>query len=161
MLLSEKMAGLALLDDELDNKIEDKMVLTMKEKEIKDPIKRAMADLELIHQMTLVDLTSKNSMTLFKNMNLLDDFLEFPADQWNHQSSFNDAKSFISSMAITNDHAERSIALKESFSSQFTRTKYSCNLPRKLLLIIAKSFLNFQNRPCSTILNRANRQHSI
>ena len=103
-----------------------------------------MADLELIHQMTLVDLTSKNSMTLFKNMNLLGDFLKFPADQWNHQSSFNDAKSFVSSMAITNDHAERSIALKESFSSQFTRMKYSCNSPRKLLLIIAKSFLNSQ-----------------
>ena len=67
--------------DELDNKIEDKMVLTMKEKEITHPIKRATADLKLILQMTLVDVANKNSMTLFKNMHLLDDFLEFPADQ--------------------------------------------------------------------------------
>ena len=54
------------------------MVLTMKEKEITHPIKRATADLELILQMTLVDVANKNSMTLFKNMHRLDDFLEFP-----------------------------------------------------------------------------------
>ena len=79
--LSEELVGLALFDDELDNDTKNKMVLTMKEKEIKDPLKRTTTDLELIYQMTLVDLTSKNSMTLFKNMYLPDDFLEFPADQ--------------------------------------------------------------------------------
>ena len=50
--LSEEMVGLAPFDDELDNKTEDKMVLSMKEKEIKVPIQRATTDLELIHQMT-------------------------------------------------------------------------------------------------------------
>ena len=59
-------------------------------------------------------------MILFKNMQFSDHFLEFPADQWKHQSSSNDAKSFISSIAITNDRAEHGIALIESFSSQFT-----------------------------------------
>ena len=108
--LSKELVGLAPFDDELDNETKDKIVLTMKEKEIKDPAIRATTDLELIHRMTLVDLTSKNSTTL-QNMHLPDDFLEFPADQWKHQSSFNDAKSFISSMTITNDHAERGIAL--------------------------------------------------
>ena len=100
--LSEEFVGLALFDDELDNETKNKMVLTMKEKEIKYPLKRATTVLKLIHQLTLVDLTSKNSMTLFKRIHLPDDFLEFPADQWKHQSSFNDAKSFISSKAITN-----------------------------------------------------------
>ena len=95
------------------------MVLAMKEKERGDPLKRAMIDLELIHQMTLVDFKSKNSTILLKNMHLPDDFLEFPADQWKHQSSFNNAKSFIGSIAITNHHAERGIALIESFSGQF------------------------------------------
>ena len=72
------------------------MVLAMKEKERRDPIKRATIDLDLIHQMTSVDFTSKNSMILFKNLHLPNNFLEFPADQWKHQSSFNDAKSFNS-----------------------------------------------------------------
>ena len=48
-------------------------------------------------------------------MHLCDNFVEFPADQWKHQSSFNDAKSLISSMAITNGHAENGNALIESF----------------------------------------------
>ena len=97
------------------------MVLAMIEKERGDPLQRATIDLELIHQMTLVDFTSKNSTILFKNMPLPDNFLEFLIYQWKHQSSFNDAKSFISSMAITNDHAERGIALIESFPGQFTK----------------------------------------
>ena len=159
--LSEELVGLALFDDELDNETKDKMILTMKEKETKDPLKRATIDLELIHHMTLVDLTGKNSMILFKNMHLPDNYLEFPADQWKHQSSFYDAKSFISSMAITNDHAERGIALIESFSGQFTKDEEQFQFTSQVVADHCKSFLNFQNRPCSTILNRANRQHSI
>ena len=119
--LSEELCGLALFDDELDNETKDKMVLVLKEKETGDPLKRATIDLELFHQMTLLDFTSKNSMILFRNMHLPDDFLELLPDQWKHQSSFNDTKSFISLMAITNDDAERGIALIESFSGQFQK----------------------------------------
>ena len=53
--LSKELVGLAPFDDELDYETKEKMVLTMKEKEIKDPVKRATTDLERIHQMTLVD----------------------------------------------------------------------------------------------------------
>ena len=65
--LSEELVGLALFDDELDNETKDKMVLTMKEKETLDPLKHVTTDLELIHQTTVVDLTSKTSMTLQKD----------------------------------------------------------------------------------------------
>ena len=60
-------------------------------------------------------------------MHLPDNLLEFPADQWKHQSSFNDAKGFISSMAIINDHAERGIALIKVFQANLQRTKNACN----------------------------------
>ena len=73
--LSEKLVGLALFDDELDNETKNEMVLAMKEKEIGDPLKCATIDLELIHQMTLVDFTSKNSMILFKKCIFLMIFL--------------------------------------------------------------------------------------
>ena len=53
--LSKELVGLAPFDDELDYETKEKMVLTIKEKEIKDPVKRATTDLERIHQMTLVD----------------------------------------------------------------------------------------------------------
>ena len=83
-------------------------------------------------------------------MHLLDDFLEFPADQWNHQSSFNDAKSFISSMNITNDHAERSIALKESFSSQFTKDEVQLQFASQVVADHCKKFPEFSKQ---TLLN--------
>ena len=101
--LSKELVGLALFNDKLDNEKRGNL------------LKYATIDLELIHQMTLVDFTSKNAMILFKNMHLHEDFLKFPGDQWKHQSSFNDAKSFISSTDITNDYAERGISLIESF----------------------------------------------
>ena len=148
--LSEELFGLSLFHDELDNKTKDKMALTIKEKEIKDPLKRATTDLELIHQMTLVDLPSKNSMTLFKNTHLPDDFFEFPADQWKHQSRFDDAKSFISSMAITNDHAERGIALIESFSGQFKKGDEHFQFASEVVADHCKKFPEFSKQ---TLLN--------
>ena len=95
--LSKELVGSTLFNDELDNGTKDKMILAVKEKERGDPLTCVTINLEIIHQMALVDFTSKNSMILFKNIHLSDDFLEFPADQWKHLSSFNDAKSFTSS----------------------------------------------------------------
>ena len=76
-LLSEKLVGLTLFDDELNNETKNEMVLAMKEKETGDPLKRAMIDLELNYQITLLDFTSKNSPILFKNCIFLIIFLNF------------------------------------------------------------------------------------
>ena len=47
--LSEKLVGLALIDDNLNNGPKDEMVMGMKEKEGKEkPLKRATIDLKFI-----------------------------------------------------------------------------------------------------------------
>ena len=79
-------------------------------------------------------------------MRLSDGFLEFPADRWKHQSSFNDAKSFISSMAITNDHAERGITLIESFSGQFTKDEEQFQFASQVVADHCKKFPEFSEQ---------------
>ena len=83
-------------------------------------------------------------------MHLSDDFVGFPADQRKHQSSFNDAKSFISSMAITNDHVERGTALIESFSGQFTKDKEQFLFASQVVADHCKKFPEFSKQ---TLLN--------
>ena len=111
--------------------------------------------------MTLVDVTSKNSMILFKNMHLPDDFLEFPADQWKPQSSFNDTKSFISLMAITNNYAECGIALIESFSGQFTKDEEQLQFGSQVVANHGKKFPEFLKQTLLNDLELHKRQQSI
>ena len=113
---------MALFVDVLDNITKDKMVLTMKEKEGKEkPLKHATINMKLIQEKTLVDFTTQISRLPFNNLCLPDDFLEYPAAQWKHQPRFNAAKSLISTLAVTNDNAERAIALVEDFSGRLTK----------------------------------------
>jgi len=148
--LSEELVGLALFDDEVDNEIKNKMVLAMKQKENGNPLKRATIDSRHVQHMTLEDFASKNSHNLFKNMQLPDDFLEFPAHQWKHQPSFTAAKTFISSMAITNDHAERGIALIENFSGHFTKDEEQLQFALRVVADHRKKFPDFSKQ---TLLN--------
>ena len=120
--LSEELVGLALFDDDLDNGTKDKMVSATKEKEgEEEPLKRATIDLKFVQDKTVVNFAIKNSKRLFKNLDVPEDFLTYPAAQWKHQPSFIAAKSFISTLAVTNDHAERGVALIEDFSGRLTK----------------------------------------
>ena len=83
-------------------------------------------------------------------MHLPNDFLEFPADHWKHQPSFNDTKSFISSIAITNDHAEHGFALIQSFSGQFTKDKEQLQFASQVVADHRKRFPKFSKQ---TLLN--------
>ena len=53
-------------------------------------------------------------------------------------------------MAITNDHAERSIALKESFSSQFTKDEEQLQFASQVVADHCKKFPEFSKQ---TLLN--------
>ena len=98
--------------------------------------------MKLIQEKILVDFTTQKSRVLFNNLRLPDDFLEYPAAQWKHQPSFSTVKSLISTLAVTNDHAERAIALAVS---QRMSNKYS--LFRVLLLNTANNSLTLTNGP--------------
>ena len=145
--LSEELVGLALFDDDLDNGTKDAMVNAMKAKEGKKrPPKRATVDLKVIQEKTVVDFVTKNSRLLFTTLDLPEEFLEHPVDQWKHHPSFSAARSFICTLAVTNDHAERGVALIEDFSGRFTKNEDQLQFALKVVSDHRKKFPNTLKR---------------
>ena len=100
------------------------MVRAMNEKEGEEhPLKHAIIDLKLIQEKTVVDFTTKNFTLLFKRLDLSEDFLKYPSAQWKYQPGFNAAKTFISMLAVTNDHGEQGVAPIENFSGRLPKDK--------------------------------------
>ena len=160
--LSEQLVGLALFDDDLDNSTKDEMVMAMQKKEgEEEPLKCATIDLKFIQKKTVVDFMIKNSTLLFKKLDLPEDFLKYLAAQCKHQPGFNVARSFISTLAVTDDHAEHSVALIEDFFGHLTKDedqlqfalnavsdhykKFSDTLKRTLLVLM--SDIDHQDAP--------------
>ena len=135
--LSEELVGLALFDDDLDNGTKDKMASAMKEKEREEePLKRATIDLKFVQDKTVVDFDTKNSKRRFKNLDVPEDFIYLAA-----QSSFVAAKSFIITLAVTNDHAECRVALIEDFSGHLTKDEDQLQFALHVVADHRKSFL--------------------
>ena len=118
--LSEELVGLSLFDDDVMPSIKEKMaqaILQPMEKET--PVRKASVSLDTITSKTLEDFASSNTCLLFQKLNLLYSFLYLPVAQWNE--NFKISKDFCKSSAVTNDHAERSVALVQNFSGRLTK----------------------------------------
>lgn len=55
----------------------------LKIRECHKPLKRARIDPDVIHQKDLQDFVTNNTLTFFKIMDLLSDFLETNVTNWN------------------------------------------------------------------------------
>ena len=120
--LSEELVGLSLFDDDVMPSIKEKMaqaILQLMEKET--PMKKASVSLDIITSKTLADFASSNSCLLFRKLNLPYSFLYHPVAQWNENKDFKISKDFCKSLAVTNRHAERSVALVQNFSGHLTK----------------------------------------
>ena len=105
--MSEELVALALFDDDVDIFIKDKIVAAM--------ITVDRVDLGMLQNKTLAEFATKNSAVLFKKLRLSEDFLKVGSDQWNNKTSFKTSKEFVSTLAVTNDNAERCVALVQEF----------------------------------------------
>ena len=76
---------------------------------------------DIITSKTLADFANSNSYLLFRKLNLPYSFLYHPEAQWNENKDFKISKDFCKSLAVTNRHAERSVALVQNFSGHLTK----------------------------------------
>ena len=49
------------------------------------------------------------------------EFLKLPVWQWSMSDSYNRAKALIDNLAVTNDHAERGVALAKEYAGKITK----------------------------------------
>ena len=78
-------------------------------------------ELELFVQKDLSDFVSKKSLELFKKFDLPSDFLEKDISTWSNDDSYIECAEFFKTLKVTNDVAERGIALIEEYNNYLTK----------------------------------------
>ena len=120
-----------------------------KEGEI-NPLKLVMIDVATVEQKTLIDFVSQRSRNLFAMLPMLDGFLQEDPDVRNDRDDFKAAKAIVRSLATTNDHAERGVALIQDATQSgcFTTEEQL----QYALQVIEQSRLAFPDAKKSTLL---------
>lgn len=110
--LTEDLILLSLFDPEMDLQTKRDIVKASTEQEgVNDQSKRVEVDLETVQQKTIVDFVSKRSRNLFATLGMPDGFLAEDPGMWMGRDDYQAAAAIARTLAVTNDHAERAVAL--------------------------------------------------
>ena len=121
--LSEVTVGLALFDDEVTNEEKSSMVHNMKAVEgATDPVPRVTAFVQDLVTKNLPDFFTASTTTFLKALAIDDSFLEAQPHLWSSMQSYVEGKQRVNSLLVTNDAAERGVALIQQFTAN-GRTK--------------------------------------
>lgn len=150
--LSEELVGLSLFDDDVQPIIKDRMakaIMVAEETEI--PAKRATVLLDDIHTKTLATFATANTQLLFKKLKIPYAFLHLPVAEWDGNSDYQMAKDFFRSLIVTNDHAERSVALVKTFSGRLTKDEDQLQF---LLQVVSQHRKSFPQASKNTLIGQ-------
>jgi len=110
--LSEELVGLSFFDNNVVPEIKDRMVSAMEDIDgDEDPPKRIDVTLNMLGDKSVADFTTKNTRSLFHKLSLPQGFLQIPASEWETNEEYQAARETVKMLAVTNDHAERGVAL--------------------------------------------------
>ena len=105
----------AFFDDYVSAETKSKMVDALNKQSDEEPVKRVSLDSTLIPVKELEDFVTSNTSRLFSLTGIPHNFLNKNVDQWEFDESYLSAKATVRSMRVTNDIAERGVALMEEF----------------------------------------------
>lgn len=122
--LSEELVALSLLDDDVPPNVKDQMVRAMNEVNgAESPRNRAQVSFDTLMEKTVAHFATKRTKTFFTKLNIPSGFLKIPADQWNDHDDYKTAKRLVGYFSVTNDHAERGIAMIQQFTGCITKSE--------------------------------------
>lgn len=131
--LTEELCGLALFDEKVDVKTKEKMAKKIKAK-ISNPtsqVRRLILkseDPKTWVSKDLSDFVTPNTVKLFENFGLRNSFLSHKPETWHSKKDFEAAKNFFSLLHVTNDTAERGVALTQEYMGRVRSEEYFQNL---------------------------------
>ena len=115
--LSEVTVWLALFD-EVTNEEKSSMVHNMNAVEgATEPVPRVTAFVEDLVTKNLPDFFTASTMTFLKALAIDDSFLEAQPHLWSSMQSYVERKQRVNSLLVTNDAAERGVALIQQFTA--------------------------------------------
>lgn len=121
--LSEELIALALFDPAVT--VEEKKAIVAKlETEVdKEPDKKARVDLLSIGTKELSDFVTKNTRNFFVILGLCQDFLNDDPATWASNTTYIAAEETANSLTVTNDTAERGVALIQEYNGLLSKTE--------------------------------------
>jgi hypothetical protein len=151
--LSEDLILLSLFDPELDIATKQALVRGSEDRDgERDPPKRAQIDMAAVQHKTLADFVTKSSRKLFSILGLPSGFLAEDPESWNSRDDFKAAEAMVKTLSVTNDHAERGVALIQD-AAQSGRFKCEDQL-QYALHVIEQSRKQFPDAKKSTLLGK-------
>jgi len=121
--LSEELVGFSFFDDSISEEQKRKMVQALNDPGAEEPVKRVTLSDQDIRQKEIADFVTRNTKKFFDMLNLPNDFLEEDPDTWNSLPSFVEAHNVVAKLWVTNDTAERVVALMQEYNGLRTKSE--------------------------------------
>lgn len=120
--LSEELVGLAFFDDHVDVDTKRKMLAALSKEGSEDPPKHVTMDLspDTIKQKHLWDFVTSTTRRTVSALGTNDGFLDVDPQTWNGREDFQKAKTTVAAVKVTNDFAERGVALMQDYLPHLT-----------------------------------------
>ena len=90
---------------------------------------------------------TSNTRLLFTKLKIPDFFLQLSVAQWKENHDYQTAKTFCTSLAVTNDNAERSVAVVQTLFGHLTKDEEQLQYLLQVLSQHRKNFLRFSSTP--------------
>lgn len=126
--ISDELVGMALFDKRVSLELKRKIVDAIKNKaHCNDAVKRVTintnseAELKLWRQRNIDELVSMHTMNLFSRFNIDVNFFNLDPSLWESNISYQTARRYLSFLKVTNDCAERAVALVKRFNPSITK----------------------------------------
>ena len=122
--LSEELVAFSFFDAQVTSETKRKMVYALQNTAAnKGPPKRPTLDASLIKEKELHHFVTVNTISFFTILGLDHDFLDLDPDQWPDNDNYVSARNIVRSMKVTNDVAERGVALMEQYNTVITNNE--------------------------------------
>lgn len=115
--LSEELAGIAFFDTAIDVAEKRLMVQALTKSGCKDPVVKAKINVKNVMQYRMSDFVTANSLTIFRALNISQEFLKSDPQTWSSRDDYIVARNLVKSLKVVNDVAERALALATDFNS--------------------------------------------
>ena len=150
--LSEELVAMSLFDALVPSTTKILIVKAMNEKSaIDETSKKAKIRLETIKNYGLEDFATERTMSFFSKMNLPTGYLSEHPDLWSTRDDYKRAKDIIQGIKVTNDNAERGVALIQEYNRFLTKDEEQLQF---LLQVVSEHRKQFPDSRKSTLLKQ-------
>lgn len=156
--LSEELILLALFDERVSSDMKRKMVKAIEKDRQKISRRPSLNAEAFLRNEGLEQFVSKASMTLFNRLGLSDDWLKEDPTKWPQLENYLKAQSLVSGLEVTNDRAERGVALIEAYNRKMTTNEDQLQF---LLQVVSEHKRMFPDPRKATLLADAGQSYSV